>query len=122
MNASLNTVGSIPGNPDSSAPLNPQTALLEAFFPGFSLLSSALYKYAKIDISLYIPASLAIAGILFAFKYVNQYLWDLLETHWMSTADIRVDDESTYTPAFPTLHSFLSLRRNLHTTNMPCTF
>src|ERR1700694_5926365 len=83
---------SLDGN-SSSIHLNPQTALLDTFFPGFSLLSAALYKYLHIDITLYIPAVLALGILIFASQYASDYLWDKMENYFMSTADIRVDDE-----------------------------
>jgi chaperone BCS1 len=73
--------------------LNPQTALLDAFFPGFSLISSALYKYSKIDLTIYIPVMLVIGLLVFASQYINTYFWEFADQHFMSTADIRVDDE-----------------------------
>ncbi|KAH6668749.1 BCS1 N terminal-domain-containing protein [Halenospora varia] len=73
--------------------LNPQTLLLDTLFPGFSLLSSSLAKYTKIDLSLYIPTLLVLTGIVFGIRYISQWFWEALETHAMSTADIRVDDE-----------------------------
>jgi chaperone BCS1 len=80
------------GYPDTSQ-LNPQTALLDAFFPGFSLLSSALYKYSKIDLTVYFPTLMAIGLLIFGGRYINEWLWEFLNQHAMSTADIRVDDE-----------------------------
>lgn len=82
-------------NPDFPNPsaLNPQTALLDAFFPGFSLFSNALYKYSKIDLSLYIPLFLILGLVVFASQYVNTWFWEFADKHLMSTADIRVDDE-----------------------------
>lgn len=80
------------GYPDTSQ-LNPQTALLDAFFPGFSLLSSALYKYSKIDLTIYFPTLMAIGLLIFGGRYINEWLWEFLNQHAMSTADIRVDDE-----------------------------
>jgi chaperone BCS1 len=74
-------------------PLIPQTAILDTFFPGFSILSNALYKYLKLDLTLYMPWLLAIALLAVAWQYTSEYLWNALETHFMSTADIRIDDE-----------------------------
>ena len=73
--------------------MNPQTALLDTLFPGFSLLSAALYKYLKIDITLYFPALFALGIIIFTSQYASDYFWDKMENYFMSTADIRVDDE-----------------------------
>ncbi|CAG8957960.1 hypothetical protein HYFRA_00000303 [Hymenoscyphus fraxineus] len=72
---------------------NPQTAIFEAFFPGFSLISSALLKYAKIDLSLYLPMLFVLGLIIFVTRYCSDWAWDFVETHAMSSADIRVDDE-----------------------------
>lgn len=97
MNQSCNT-GQSPGNApigsNSAYPnqLNPQTALLDAFFPGFSLLS-AVSRYSSIDLTLYFPTLLALGLLVFGGRYLNEWLWDFLNAHAMSTADVRNDDE-----------------------------
>jgi chaperone BCS1 len=73
--------------------MNPQTLLIDTFFPGFSILSTALLKYAKIDLTLYIPLMLVVGLLVFASQYVNTWFWQFADIHLMSTADIRVDDE-----------------------------
>ena len=73
--------------------VNLQTALLEAFFPGFSLLSSTLYKYSKIDLTRYVHTLLALGVLVFASQYISAWAWQFVDSHLMSTADIRVDDE-----------------------------
>ncbi|KAF4635755.1 hypothetical protein G7Y89_g2338 [Cudoniella acicularis] len=73
--------------------LNTQTALLDAFFPGFSLLSSGLYKYSKIDLSVYVPIIIVLGVVVIAFRYASQWFWEFMDTYLMSTADIRIDDE-----------------------------
>lgn len=93
MNLNKTTFPSITQQPGPSSALHPQAALLDAFFPGFSLVSSALYKYLKIDLSIYVPTILIIGFVAFASKYVNSYFWEILGKHFMSIADIRVDDE-----------------------------
>lgn len=77
----------------STEALSPQAALLDTFFPGFSLISTAILKYLKIDITSYIPFVLAVGLFTFLSQYSGEYLWSILETHLMSTADVRVDDE-----------------------------
>jgi mitochondrial chaperone BCS1 len=79
--------------PAHSAQLNPQTALLDAFFPGFSLLTTALLKYSKVDLTLYFPTLIAIGLIVFASQYINTWLWEFADQYLMCTADIRIDDE-----------------------------
>ena len=79
----------IPG----STGVNPQMALVDAFFPGFSVLSSALYKYSKIDLNVYFPTILVLGLLVFTSRYVGNWGWDFMEQHLISTADVRIDDE-----------------------------
>ncbi|TVY36826.1 putative mitochondrial chaperone [Lachnellula occidentalis] len=92
MNQSCNT-GDSRSNTAYPNQLNPQTALLDAFFPGFSLLSSALSRYSSVDLTLYFPTLLAFGLLIFGGRYLNEWLWGFLNQHAMSTADIRTDDE-----------------------------
>jgi len=87
-----NQMTSKPNFPDLSG-LNPQTALIDMFFPGFSLFSSAIQRYLRIDLNIYIPMMLLLGLLVFASQYVNTWFWEFADRHLMSTADIRVDDE-----------------------------
>lgn len=83
-------------NPDFNDPsrvYNPQYALLDTLLPGFSLFSSALLRYTKIDISLYLPAIVVLGLLIFAWRYISQWLGEFMDEHLMSTADVRIDDE-----------------------------
>ncbi|AEO64106.1 uncharacterized protein THITE_2109894 [Thermothielavioides terrestris NRRL 8126] len=71
----------------------PQNALLDFFFPGFSMVSSAVSKYLHIDLNLYIPLVLLFGGLTFAWRYFSEYFSGLVESHLMSAVDIRPDDE-----------------------------
>jgi len=71
----------------------PQLALLDFFFPGFSVFAAAVQKYLKIDLNIYIPLVLMAGALMAAWNYISQFLWDSLETHFMSVVDIRTDDE-----------------------------
>lgn len=71
----------------------PQFALLDMFFPGFSIFSRAVEKYFKVDLNLYIPLVVFLGGIAFAWRYFANVLWSQLESHFMSTMDMRTDDE-----------------------------
>lgn len=71
----------------------PQNALLDFFFPGFSVFSSAVSKYMHIDLNLYIPLVLLFGGLTFAWRYFSEYFSGLVESHLMSVVDIRPDDE-----------------------------
>jgi hypothetical protein len=62
----------------------PQIALLDFFFPGFSVFSSAFHKYLGIDLNLYIPLVLLFGGTTFAWRYFSEYFWGIIETHLMS--------------------------------------
>ncbi|KUJ19221.1 uncharacterized protein LY89DRAFT_683146 [Mollisia scopiformis] len=73
--------------------MNPQTALLEVFFPGFGIFSSTVSRYLKIDLTLYIPALIVLGLIVFASQHINTWIWEFADQHLMSTADIRIDDE-----------------------------
>lgn len=88
--------GSTPSNAeyDDLSPLyNPQFALLDTLIPGFSLFSSALLRYTKIDITLYLPIILILGLLIFVWRYITEWLGEFVNLHLMSTADIRIDDE-----------------------------
>ncbi|KAK3292737.1 BCS1 N terminal-domain-containing protein [Chaetomium fimeti] len=85
-----------PPSPDGGEELGtgvPQNYLLDLFFPGFSVFSSALNKYLHIDLNLYIPLVLLFGGLTFTWRYFSEYFSDLAESHLMSRCDVRVDDE-----------------------------
>ncbi|KAI1272396.1 BCS1 N terminal-domain-containing protein [Xylaria sp. FL0933] len=70
-----------------------QMALLDWFFPGFSMFAGVVQRYLHIDLNLYIPL-LLLAGILIVcWNYASQYIWEQVETYFMSVVDIRTDDE-----------------------------
>ncbi|KAK3902558.1 mitochondrial chaperone bcs1 [Staphylotrichum tortipilum] len=71
----------------------PQTQLLDFFFPGFSVFSTAVNKYLHVDLNLYIPLMLLLGGLTFAWRYFSEYFSGLAESHLMSTVDVRPDDE-----------------------------
>jgi chaperone BCS1 len=67
--------------------------MLDLFIPGFSVLSDVVQRYLHVDINLYIPMLLVGSGLLFAWKYLSEYIWDQVHKHLMSSVDIRTDDE-----------------------------
>lgn len=71
----------------------PQNQLLDFFFPGFSVFSTAVNKYLHIDLNLYIPLVLLLGGLTFTWRYFSEYFTGLAESHLMSTVDVRPDDE-----------------------------
>ncbi|KAL2866484.1 BCS1 and AAA domain-containing protein [Aspergillus lucknowensis] len=79
---------------NSTPSLNPtDTALLETFIPGYSMLSRFLISYLQIDLSLYIPYLVAAAVLGAATRYIYYQLRGLFEQHCISTAEIRHEDE-----------------------------
>ncbi|KAF3358770.1 Asparaginyl-tRNA synthetase, cytoplasmic [Verticillium dahliae VDG1] len=71
----------------------PSQAILDFFFPGFSILTSACQKYFGIDLNVYIPLIILCGGATFAWQYLSDYVWGLIESHLMSSVDVRTDDE-----------------------------
>ncbi|PON20401.1 mitochondrial chaperone BCS1 [Trichoderma gamsii] len=72
---------------------NPQFALLNYFFPGFSMFSSALHTYLGIDLNFYIPLIVAIFGLNFVWGYISTSLWAWIDEYLMSSFRVRTDDE-----------------------------
>ncbi|KAK4154335.1 BCS1 N terminal-domain-containing protein [Chaetomidium leptoderma] len=85
----------VPPMPDGEALATglPQNLILETLFPGFSVFSTAIQKYFRVDLNLYIPLLLLVGGLIFVFRYFSEYFSGLAESHLMSVVDIRPDDE-----------------------------
>ncbi|PVH82536.1 hypothetical protein DL98DRAFT_414606 [Cadophora sp. DSE1049] len=73
--------------------INPQFALLDIIIPGFSLYTSAASKFLKIDLTLYFPTIIFLGAMIFCSQYVSAWFWRAADEYFMSTADIRIDDE-----------------------------
>ncbi|KAI0112473.1 BCS1 N terminal-domain-containing protein [Nemania sp. FL0031] len=80
---------------DDISPTTPPTqlAILDWFFPGFSMFAGVVQKYLHIDLNLYIPLLLLVGMLIVCWNYASQYLWEKVESHFMSVVDIRTDDE-----------------------------
>jgi chaperone BCS1 len=78
--------------PDGIIP-NPQFALLNYFFPGFSMFTSALHTYLGIDLNFYIPLLVAIFGLNFVWGYFSTSAWAWIDEYLMSSFRVRTDDE-----------------------------
>ncbi|KEZ42997.1 putative BCS1 protein [Scedosporium apiospermum] len=74
-------------------PTSSLVALLDLFFPGFSSLSDAIFKYLGLNLNVYIPVVVLFSGLAFSWSYISGYIWNLVSSHFMSTVEIRVDDE-----------------------------
>ncbi|PKS12861.1 hypothetical protein jhhlp_000201 [Lomentospora prolificans] len=70
-----------------------QLALLDLLFPGFSSMSDVISKYLGLNLNIYIPALIFLGGLVFAWNYISDYIWQLVKTHMMSSVEIRIDDE-----------------------------
>ncbi|KAM0286796.1 hypothetical protein ACHAQH_000816 [Verticillium albo-atrum] len=71
----------------------PSQAILDFFFPGFSILTAAFQRYLGIDLNVYIPLIILCGGATFAWQYMSDYVWGLVESHLMSSVEVRTDDE-----------------------------
>lgn len=98
-NASCNTMtdtmatASRASDPFASQSSAPSAALLDFFFPGLSVFTGALQRYLHIDLNYYFPLMMLLGGVTFAWNYFSSYLYTQLENHFMSTVEIRYDDE-----------------------------
>lgn len=77
----------IPGVP------SPQFALLNYFFPGYSMLTSTANAYMGADINAYMPALIAILAIFVSWNYIKDQFWVIVDEYLMSSVTIRTDDE-----------------------------
>ncbi|KAK7976041.1 hypothetical protein PG989_014504 [Apiospora arundinis] len=75
--------------PDGAQPL----AILDFLVPGFSVVAGLVQKYLHINLNLYIPLVILVGALVLVWNYSSQYIWEELEAHFMSTVDIRTDDE-----------------------------
>ncbi|KAI1431441.1 BCS1 N terminal-domain-containing protein [Xylaria sp. CBS 124048] len=70
-----------------------QLAVLDWFFPGFSMFAGVVQKYLHIDLNLYIPLLLSVGMLMLCWSYTSDYIWEQVEKYFMSVVDIRIDDE-----------------------------
>ncbi|KAI1768560.1 BCS1 N terminal-domain-containing protein [Hypoxylon sp. FL1150] len=85
--------GSANDSDASHTPPMPQLAVVDFFFPGFSMFAGMISKYLHIDLNLYLPLLLLAGVFTVVWNYASSYLWEQLEGHFMSVVDIRTDDE-----------------------------
>ncbi|KAG5929025.1 hypothetical protein E4U53_002532 [Claviceps sorghi] len=77
----------IPGVP------SPQFALLNYFFPGYAVVTSAANAYVGADVNAYMPALIAVIAISVVWKYASELFWHVVNNHFRSSVTIRADDE-----------------------------
>ncbi|TQN69253.1 putative mitochondrial chaperone BCS1-B [Colletotrichum shisoi] len=94
MDTDTHSASAEPINTSTSTPQPaPQLALLDFFFPGFSVFTTAFQRYLGIDLNVYIPLVILCGGATFAWRYFSDYIWEKVEKHLMSTVEVRTDDE-----------------------------
>ncbi|KAJ5183860.1 hypothetical protein N7492_001476 [Penicillium capsulatum] len=72
---------------------HPDTAMLEALVPGYTFISRFFLSYLHIDLAAYLQYVVALAVFGAALKYIFDYLSRHFMDYFISTAEIRVDDE-----------------------------
>ncbi|KAJ5762883.1 ATPase AAA-type core [Penicillium manginii] len=70
------------------------TAILDALVPGYSLLSKFVSSHLNIDVASYLQYVILLATFGASFQYLIWYMKDMVEMYFMSTAEIRFDDET----------------------------
>lgn len=69
------------------------STLLETTIPGFSLITKFFSDYLKIDLSKYFGHLLIAVGLTTAANYVIDRFWSTCSNYFMSTAQVRYNDE-----------------------------
>jgi len=72
---------------------SPLLTLLEASVPGVSLVSGFLKEFLNIDISEYFGILLLGAAVITAFNYCYSSVWGTWNTYFVSSAEVRYNDE-----------------------------
>ncbi|KAI9758776.1 MAG: hypothetical protein M1835_000533, partial [Candelina submexicana] len=77
-----------------TAPTGPSAQpVLDAMIPGFSVISSLLSQQLNIDLSAYLSYLILLIALTAGLKYVGTAFMDFIGNHFVSTAEIRLDDE-----------------------------
>ncbi|KAG6030887.1 hypothetical protein E4U19_000198 [Claviceps sp. Clav32 group G5] len=77
----------IPGVP------SPKVALLNYFFPGYSVVTSAVNTYIGADLNAYMPLLIGAIVVSVVWGYARDMLWSVVNDHLRSSVTIRTDDE-----------------------------
>lgn len=78
----------------SSVPLSTSdSAMLEALVPGFGFVSRFLMSYLNFDISAYFQLMVGLTIFGATFRYIFYFIWERFSDLFISTAEIRLDDE-----------------------------
>ncbi|KAJ5081212.1 hypothetical protein N7456_013450 [Penicillium angulare] len=82
-------------NPSTTRPglSSSDSAMLEVLVPGYTLISRFLVSYLHIDPTIYLQQLVLLALLGAAVRYISLYIVDLVKEYFVSTAEIRLDDE-----------------------------
>ncbi|KAM3557635.1 hypothetical protein ARSEF4850_004973 [Beauveria asiatica] len=79
---------------DSSGIPSPQFALLNYFFPGYSVLVSTLNTSLGADLNQYLPFIISAIAVVLSWRYVCDAVMDHVEASFMSSFTVHTDDET----------------------------
>jgi chaperone BCS1 len=71
----------------------PDTAMLEALVPGYTLISRFFLSYFHIDLTAYLQYVVAMAVFTVSLRYISKYASEFFQEYFVSYAEIRPDDE-----------------------------
>lgn len=57
------------------------------------MFAGVVQRYTNIDLNVYIPMLVLLGVLIICWNYATQYLWEKVESYFMSVVDIRTDDE-----------------------------
>jgi chaperone BCS1 len=78
----------------TSGPLSTSdAAMLEALIPGYGFISRFLMSYLKIDVSAYFQILIGLTFLGATLRYFVYHIWQRFSEFFISTAEIRLDDE-----------------------------
>ncbi|KAJ5937519.1 BCS1-like ATPase [Penicillium verhagenii] len=80
--------------PSSTGNPSPETIMLEALIPGYALFSRILFSYLHIDLTVHIQQLVGMIVFGASVKFVVSYITDFVKEYLVSTAEIRLDDET----------------------------
>ncbi|XWX01936.1 hypothetical protein V2A60_009968 [Cordyceps javanica] len=79
---------------DAAGIPSPQFALLNYFFPGYSVLISTLNTSLGADFNRYLPFIIAGVAVVLSWRYVWDTVMGLVEANFMSSFTVHTDDET----------------------------
>lgn len=66
---------------------------MDSLFPGYSIAVELFKRHLGFDLSSYVPFIFILGMIGFAWTYIGEHACRIIKTCFMSTAEIRPDDE-----------------------------